>query len=71
MGFNKRYINYQNLLKVSESGINSLISYITNPDCLIVNCEDGSKEIVDIVQHNTDLDKIKSELKRINFYEFI
>lgn len=71
MGFNKRYINYQNLLKVSESGINSLISYIINPDCLIVNCEDGSKEIVDIVQHNTDLDKIKSELKRINFYEFI
>lgn len=71
MGFNKRYINYQNLLKVSEPGIKSLISYITNPDCLIVNLQDGSKEVVDIVQHNTDLDKIKSELKRIKFYEFI
>jgi hypothetical protein len=70
MGFNKRFINYGNLLRVSDNGINSLISYVTNPDCLIVNCQDGSLEVVKVIQNYTEIDIIKQELKRINFYEF-
>lgn len=70
MGFNKRFINYDSLLRASESGLSNLINYINKPDCLIVNMFDGSREIVSIVQSNSDIEIIKSELKKINFYEF-
>lgn len=70
MGFNKRFINYDNLQRVSDNGINSLISYVTNPDCLIVNSQDGSLEVVKIIQNYNDVEIVKQELKRIKFYEF-
>ena len=68
MGFNKRYITKKNLDIVKKDGLDYLIRYITNPDCLIIEDEYSSKvcEIVGKTKSKTD---IKKKLIEIGFYE--
>lgn len=49
MGFNKRYLNKENIINVYNSqGLPKLINFIVNTDCLIFE-DDFSEEISDIV----------------------
>lgn len=49
MGFNKRYLNKENIINVYNSqGLPNLINFIVNNDCLIFE-DDFSEEISDIV----------------------
>jgi len=48
MGFSKRYLNKERILKVYGKGLPSLISYIENTECLIFE-DDFSEEVSDII----------------------
>jgi hypothetical protein len=49
MGFNKRYLSKEKILTVYQSqGLKTLISFIENTDCLIIE-DDFSEDVSDIV----------------------
>jgi len=66
MSFNKRFIKIENLELVREQGLDSLIRYITNPDCLIIN-GDFAKEVCDIIGKTKDKNEMVIKLKEIGF----
>jgi hypothetical protein len=66
MSFNKRFIKIENLELVREQGLDSLIRYITNPDCLIIN-GDFAKQVCDIVGKTKDKNEMVIKLKEIGF----
>ena len=70
MGFNKRFINKYNLLLASSKGLDYLISYVTKPDALIIESDDISVKVCDIISISKDKQEIKEKLKIIGFYEF-
>jgi hypothetical protein len=70
MGFNKRYINKNNLLSACSNGLEYLINYITKPDALIIESDGISKQVCDIVGLTNNKQQIKQKLKEIGFYEF-
>jgi hypothetical protein len=63
MSFNKRYINKKNILVRYEQGLNDLISYIQNPDCLIIE-DNFSEEVVDIIL-NDDIYEAREKLEKL------
>ena len=63
MSFNKRYINKKNILVRYEQGLNDLISYIQNPDCLIIE-DNFSEEVVDIIL-NDDIYESREKLEKL------
>jgi len=63
MSFNKRYINKRNILVRYEQGLNDLISYIQNPDCLIIE-DNFSEEVVDIIL-NDDIYEAREKLEKL------
>ena len=66
MSFNKRFIKIENLEMVREQGLESLIRYITNPDCLIIN-GDFAKQVCDIVGKTKNKEEMVIKLKEIGF----
>jgi hypothetical protein len=66
MSFNKRFIKIENLELVKEQGLDSLIRYITNPDCLIIN-GDFAKQVCDIVGKTKNKEEMVIKLKEIGF----
>lgn len=49
MGFNKRYLSKEKILTVYQNqGLKTLISFIENTDCLIIE-DDFSEDVSDIV----------------------
>jgi hypothetical protein len=70
MGFNKRYINKNNLLSACSNGLDYLVNYITKPDALIIESDGISKQVCDIVGLTNNKQQIKQKLKEIGFYEF-
>ena len=66
MSFNKRFIKIENLELVREQGLDSLIRYITNPDCLIINGE-FAKQVCDIVGKTKNKEEMVIKLKEIGF----
>ena len=48
MGFNKRYINKEGIIIKYKEGLESLVRYISMPDCLVIE-DDFSEQVVDIV----------------------
>lgn len=48
MGFNKRYINKEGIAAKYREGLESLVRYISTPDCLIIE-DEFSEKVVDIV----------------------
>ena len=66
MSFNKRFIKIENLELVREQGLDSLIRYITNPDCLIIN-GDFAKQVCDIVGKTKNKEEMVIKLKEIGF----
>ena len=66
MSFNKRFIKIENLELVREQGLDSLIRYITNPDCLIIN-GDFAKQVCDIVGKIKNKEEMVIKLKEIGF----
>ena len=51
MGFNKRYINKENVIMKYKEGLESLVRYISMSDCLIIE-DEFSEQIVDIVMND-------------------
>ena len=51
MGFNKRYINKKNVIMKYREGLESLVRYISMPDCLIIE-DEFSEKVVDIVMND-------------------
>ncbi len=70
MGFNKRYINKNNLVSACSNGLDYLINYVTKPDALIIESDGISKQVCDIVGLTNNKQQIKQKLKEIEFYEF-
>lgn len=66
MSFNKRFIKIENLELVREQGLDSLIRYITNPDCLVINGE-FAKQVCDIVGKTKNKEEMVIKLKEIGF----
>lgn len=66
MSFNKRFIKIENLELIREQGLDSLIRYITNPDCLIIN-GDFAKQVCDIVGKTKNKEEMVIKLKEIGF----
>lgn len=66
MSFNKRFIKIENLELIKEQGLDSLIRYITNPDCLIIN-GDFAKQVCDIVGKTKNKEEMVIKLKEIGF----
>lgn len=50
MGFNKRYINREGIIMKYKEGLQSLVRYISMPDCLIIE-DEFSEQVVDIVMN--------------------
>lgn len=48
MGFNKRYLNKEKIVKVYRQGLPNLISLIVDSECLIFE-DEFSEEISDII----------------------
>lgn len=48
MGFNKRYINREGIIIKYKEGLESLVRYISMPDCLVIE-DEFSEQVVDIV----------------------
>lgn len=48
MGFNKRYINREGIIIKYKEGLESLVRYISMPDCLVIE-DEFSEKVVDIV----------------------
>lgn len=67
MGFNKRYISKQNLQQFKKRNITELISFIKNPDCIIIE-DKYSRDICEMVD-NFNKQKLLIKLKEIGFYE--
>lgn len=63
MGFNKRYINKENLNIVKKNGLQYLINYVNKPDCLIIE-DELSEKIVKIIRTNKNL---LENLEKIGF----
>jgi hypothetical protein len=59
MGFNKRYINRENVLAQYRQGIDRLRKYISSPDCLII-ADVLSEMVADAVARNAEDEEIKS-----------
>lgn len=70
MSFNKRFICRKNLESMAEQGLDSLISYITKPDALIIESDGISEKVCEIVGKSKTKQEIKEKLKSIGFYEF-
>ena len=51
MGFNKRYINKENVIMKYKEGLESLVRYISMSDCLIIE-DEFSEQVVDIVMND-------------------
>lgn len=51
MGFNKRYINREGIIMKYKEGLESLVRYISMPDCLVIE-DEFSESIVDIVMND-------------------
>jgi hypothetical protein len=51
MGFNKRYINREGIIMKYKEGLQSLVRYISMPDCLIIE-DEFSEQVVDIVMND-------------------
>lgn len=66
MSFNKRFIKIENLELIREQGLDSLIRYITNPDCLVIN-GDFAKQVCDIVGKTKNKEEMVIKLKEIGF----
>lgn len=67
MGFNKRYINKNNLSNYKTKKIEDLILFIKKPDCLII--EDSYSENICNIVTSTKKELLLSKLKEIGFYE--
>lgn len=63
MSFNKRYINKKNILVRYEQGLADLVSYIQNPDCLIIE-DNLAQEVVDIIL-NDDIYVAREKLEKL------
>lgn len=61
MGFNKRYINKEQIIMNYKMGLERLIDFIQKPDCIIIE-DDFSEKIVDIIL-NDDTYIAKEKLK--------
>jgi hypothetical protein len=48
MGFNKRFVNRDNIIVRYNQGIGILVEYITNTDCLIIE-DNFSEKVVDFI----------------------
>ncbi len=59
MGFNKRYINRENVLAQYRQGIKQLRKYITYPDCLIIG-DRFSEAVADAVSREARDEEIKA-----------
>lgn len=65
MGFNKRYINREGIKTKYREGLESLVRYISSPDCLIIE-DEFSEKIVDIVLNDDShiaLEKIEKMIR--------
>ena len=51
MGFNKRYINKEGIIMKYKEGLESLVRYISMPDCLVIE-DEFSEQVVDIVMND-------------------
>ena len=51
MGFNKRYINKEGIIMKYKEGLESLVRYISMPDCLVIE-DEFSEQIVVIVMND-------------------
>jgi len=51
MGFNKRYINKEDIIMKYKEGLESLVRYISMPDCLVIE-DEFSEQVVDIVMND-------------------
>lgn len=66
MGFNKRYINKEGIIMKYKEGLESLVRYISMPDCLVIE-DEFSEQVVDIVMNddgqiaNEKIEKMISE----------
>ena len=66
MGFNKRYINKEGIIIKYKEGLESLVRYISMPDCLVIE-DEFSEQVVDIVMNddgqiaNEKIEKMISE----------
>lgn len=67
MGFNKRHINKKLLSDYKKRNINDLISFIRNPDALIIE-DNFSNKVCNIVL-KTKNEFLVKKLKDIGFYE--
>lgn len=68
MGFNKRYINKENLSIFKKKKLSELVSFISKPDCLIIE-DSWSSKICDLVNSSNDKVILHNKLKEIGFYE--
>jgi hypothetical protein len=63
MGFNKRYVNEENIRKVyEEGGYDSLVDYIRKPDALMVSDEFSGKIVDLMIEGDSEL-RIKTLMK--------
>ena len=51
MGFNKRYINKEGIIMKYKEVLESLVRYISMPDCLVIE-DEFSEQVVDIVMND-------------------
>jgi hypothetical protein len=70
MGFNKRFISKSSLLSAASNGLDYLIGYVTKPDALIIESDDISNKVCDIIVLTKDKQEMRQKLKEIGFYEF-
>lgn len=54
MGFNKRYINKEGIIMKYKEGLESLVRYISMPDCLVIE-DEFSEYVIDIVLNDDGL----------------
>jgi len=63
MGFNKRYINKEQIIMNYKMGLERLIDFIQKPDCIIIE-DKFSENVVDIIL-NDDTYIAKEKLEKL------
>lgn len=66
MGFNRRYVDKKSLNRARKLGVNYLIKYVTNSDCLIM-LDDFSRNVVKIIKDSSDEIDTIAQLQKIDF----
>ena len=64
MGFNKRYLNKENITKIYSQGLSQLIQYINNSDCIIIE-DDFAEGVSDIIFNYENLSLMESEINNL------